>query len=67
VDGNPDVSIGGSGVSSANGYILRAKEEIWLDLTLGASIYGILPAAGSADMRILEAGVYATEQIILAR
>jgi len=57
MDGNPDVYVGGSGVSSANGYLLRPKDELWLDLTPGARLYGILAGAGSADVRILEAGV----------
>ena len=39
--GNGDVYLGGSGVSTSNGYVLRAKEELWLDLTPGARLYGV--------------------------
>ena len=56
VDGNDDIFLGGSGVTTSNGYLLTAKEELWLDLTPGAKIYGIM-ATGSADVRVLEAGV----------
>ncbi|MCL4198551.1 MAG: hypothetical protein KJZ69_13780 [Phycisphaerales bacterium] len=48
--------VGGSGVSTSNGYPIRLKDELWLDLTPGAAIYGIVPS-GTANVRVLEAGV----------
>jgi hypothetical protein len=55
LDGNPDIYLGPSGVSSTTGYLLREKEEEWLDLTPDAAIYAIA-ASGSADVRVLESG-----------
>lgn len=55
LDGNPDISIGPSGVTTITGYLLREKEEIWLDLTPGAAIYA-RAASGTADVRVLETG-----------
>lgn len=50
--------VGGSGVSTSNGYPIRVKEELWLDVTPGADIYGIMSSAAmSANVRVLEAGV----------
>ncbi len=56
VDGNPDVYIGGSGVDADDGYLIVAKGEIWLDITPGAQVFGITDT-GTADVRVLEAGV----------
>ncbi len=56
VDGNPDVYIGGSGVDTDDGYLIKAKGEIWLDLMPGARVFGITDT-GTADVRVLEAGV----------
>ena len=56
LDENDDVFLGGSGVTTTNGYLLQAKEELWIDLTPDAKIYAI-KSGDSADVRILEAGV----------
>jgi len=55
VSGNPDIYIGPSGVTSTTGYLLRAKEEIWLEVTPGAAVYA-RAALSSADVRVLETG-----------
>lgn len=47
------VFIGGSSVSSSDGYPLRPKESITIDLGDGLSIYGIV-SSGTADVRYLE-------------
>ncbi len=50
--------VGGSGVTTGSGYPIRVKEELWLDVTPGAAIYGIMSSAAmSANVRVLEAGV----------
>lgn len=50
--------VGGSGVTTSNGYPIGVKEELWLDVTPGAAVYGIMASpALSANVRILEAGV----------
>lgn len=49
------VFVGGFGVTSAAGYPVRAKEEIWLDVTEDAKAYAIT-ASGTAEVRVLEAG-----------
>lgn len=48
--------VGGAGVASSNGYPIRVKEELWIDLTPGAAIWGIM-ASGTANIRVMEAGV----------
>lgn len=55
LEGSPDIYLGPSGVSSSTGYLIREKEEEWLDLAPGAPIYAIA-ASGSADVRVLETG-----------
>lgn len=50
--------VGGSGVTTSNGYPIRVKEELWLDVTPGAPVYGIMVSpTASANVRVLEAGV----------
>ncbi len=50
--------VGGAGVTTSNGYPIREKEELWLDVTPGAAVYGIMASpAFSANVRVLEAGV----------
>jgi len=56
LDGNEDIYVGGSGVTTANGYPLKAKEELWIDLTPNAKIYAI-KSGNAEDIRVLEAGV----------
>ncbi len=55
LDGNPDIYIGPSGVTSTTGYLIREKEEIWLDLTPDATIYARADS-GTADVRVVETG-----------
>jgi hypothetical protein len=58
IAGNQTVYLGGSGVSTSNGYPLHAKEDFWIDLNPGAVIWAIRASGGSdADVRVLEAGV----------
>jgi len=50
--------VGGSGVTTSNGYPIRVKEELWLDATPGAAVYGVMASpALSTNVRVLEAGV----------
>ncbi len=49
--------VGGSGVATGSGYPIRVKEELWLDVTPGAAVYGIMVSpTASANVRVLEAG-----------
>ncbi len=57
MDGNADIYLGGSGVTTTNGYLLKAKEELWIDLTPNAKIYGIKLSVSSVNVRVLELGV----------
>ena len=56
IEGNPDIYIGGSAVNANDGYLIKAQGEIWLDLTPDAKVFGIADS-GTADVRVLEAGV----------
>lgn len=48
------VYIGGSGVTTANGYPLERRQGLPFDLSSGAVIYGICESGKTAEVRILE-------------
>lgn len=48
------VYLGGSGVTTANGYPLLPYQGLPLDLSDGAQLYGICDTGKTADCRVLE-------------
>lgn len=54
LSGNSDIYIGPSGVTSTSGYLIRNKEEIWLDVTEDCEIYAIAASGSSNDVRVFE-------------
>jgi len=52
-NGSNTIFIGGSGVTTGNGYPLNVNESLDIDLDDNANIYGIV-ASGTEDLRILE-------------
>lgn len=45
--------VGGRGVSADDGYPLRARERLQLDLAPDAALFAVV-SAGTADVRVLE-------------
>jgi len=52
-NGSNTIFIGGSGVTTTDGYPLKPNESMDIDLDAGATLYGIV-ASGTEDLRVLE-------------